>query len=101
MAAIFDGQFAIAFLKIVLSIFEILAFWQNWTCKQKICHCDLILQQIVFILIILKTKAPIMLHSKFQSNIPRGSGGKLISLVLLFLVMAAILDSQPGQIISF
>ena len=37
-----------------------------------------------------------MLHTKFQPNIPSHSGGMLILLVLLLLVYAAILDSQPG-----
>ena len=36
-----------------------------------------------------------MLHAKFQLNIPSGSADKmLILLILLFLVMVAILDSQ-------
>ena len=56
---------------------EILAFRQNWIRKQKVGHCDLILQQFFFILIILKSKDPLMLQSKYQLNIRCHSGEKV------------------------
>ena len=59
-------------------VIEILAFWQNWTRKQEVGHCDLILQPIFFHLIILKRTVPLMLHTKYQPNIPCHSGKKLI-----------------------
>ena len=53
-------------------------FGQNKTCKQEVGHCDLILQQIFFfILVILIIKVPLMLYTKFQPNIPCGSGEKV------------------------
>ena len=50
----------------LISVMEILAFQQNWIRKQEVGHCDLILQQFFVILIILKSKVPIMLHTKYQ-----------------------------------
>ena len=58
-------------------VIEILAFWQNWTRKQDVGHCDLNLQTIFFNLIILKSKVPLMLHTKYQPNIPCHSGEKV------------------------
>ena len=78
-------------------LIEILAFLQNWTCKQEVGHCDLILQPIFFHSIILNSKVPFMLNTKYQPNLEK----KLILLVLLFLAMAAILDSRPSGILSF
>ena len=75
-------------------VIEILAFRQNWTNKQEVGHCDQILQPIFFNLIILKSKVLFMLHTKYQPNIPRHSGEKVdFILVMLFLALAAILDS--------
>ena len=37
-------------------------------------HCDLILLQIFFILISINTKVPLILHTKFQPNIPSHFG---------------------------
>ena len=37
-------------------------------------HCDLILLQIFFILVSLSIKVPLILHTKFQPNIPSRSG---------------------------
>ena len=56
---------------------EILAFRQNRACKQELGHCDLILLQIFFILIILKFKVQLMLYIQFQPNISSGSGEKV------------------------
>ena len=58
---------------------EILAFRQkkNRAHKQEVGHCDLILLQIFFILIILKIKVQLMLYTKFQPNISSGSGEKV------------------------
>ena len=78
-------------------VIEILAFWQNWTRKQEVGHCDLIFQPFFFNLINLKSKVPLMLHTKYQPDIPCHSGEKLILLVLLF----SILDSWPSGILSF
>ena len=61
----------------LLLVIEILAFWQNWTRKQKVGHCELILQPIFFNLKILKSKVPVMLHTKYQPNIPCHSGVKV------------------------
>ena len=58
-------------------VIEILAFRKNWTHKQEVGHCDLILQLIFFNLIILKSKVPLMLHTKYQPNIPCPSGEKV------------------------
>ena len=59
-------------------------------------HCDLIPLQIFFILISLGTKVPLIIHTKCQPNIQSHSGEKVILMVLIFLVSAAILDSRPG-----
>ena len=88
-------------LKSVQYFLRYLAFWQNWTRNQEAGHCDLILQQILFTLIILKTKVPLLLHIYYRPNIRGHSGEKLILLVLLFLALVAILDSQPPWILSF
>ena len=56
-------------------VIEIVAFQQNWTRKQEVGHCDLILQPIFFHLIILKV--PLMLHTKYQPNVPCHSGEKV------------------------
>ena len=78
----------------ICSVFlEILLVSQNWTSKQEVGHCDLILLQIFFILIILKTKVPLMLHTKFQLNIPSHSREKVDLMVLAFSALVAILDS--------
>ena len=37
-------------------------------------HCDLIPQQIFFILVSINIKVPVVLHTKFHSNIPSRSG---------------------------
>ena len=49
-----------------------------------------------FVLISLSTKVPLIIHTKFQPNIPSHSGEKVDFMVLLFLISAAILDPQPG-----
>ena len=82
----------------LLLVIQILAFRQNWTRKQEVGHCDLILQPILFNSIILKSKVPLMPHTKYQPNIPCHSGEKVDLLVLLFLALAAILDSQSSGI---
>ena len=64
-------------------------------------HCDLIPQQIVFILNLLNTRVPLIFFSKFQPNIPSDLEKMLILFALLFLVSAAILDSRPGWILPF
>ena len=60
---------------------EILAFWQIGHVNRKVGHCDLILLHFAtnsaIILIILKTKVPLMLHTKFQPNIWSHSGEKV------------------------
>ena len=56
---------------------EILDFRQNWTRKQKVGHCDLILQPFFLNSIILKSKVLLMLHTKYQPNIPCHSGEKV------------------------
>ena len=61
----------------LFSVIAMLAFWQSWTRKQEVGHCDLILQPIFFNLIILKSKVPLMLHTKYQPNIPCQSGEKV------------------------
>ena len=43
---------------------------QNWTRKQEVGHCDLILQPIFFNLITLKGKVPLIFLTKYQPNIP-------------------------------
>ena len=58
-------------------VIEILAFQQNWTRKQEVGHCDLIPQPMFFNSIILKSKVPLMLHTKYQPNIPCHSGEKV------------------------
>ena len=40
-------------------------------------HCDLFPLQIFFILISMCIKVPLILHIKFQQNIPSHSGGKV------------------------
>ena len=35
-------------LYFLLLVTEIIAFLQNWTCKQEVGHCDLSLQQFFF-----------------------------------------------------
>ena len=61
-------------------VIEILAVRQNWTRKQEVGHCDLILQPIFCNLISLKRKVPLMLHIKYQPNIPWHSGEKVDSI---------------------
>ena len=56
---------------------EILAFRQNWTHKQEVGHCGLILQPFFFNLIILKSKGPLMLQTKYQPNVQCHSGEKV------------------------
>ena len=56
---------------------EILALKQNKTCKEQVGHCDLVLLQILFILIIPEIKVQLMLYTKFQPNISSGSGKKV------------------------
>ena len=58
-------------------VIEILAFRQNWTRKQEVGHCDLILQPFFFNSIILKSKVPLMIHTKYLPNIPCHSGEKV------------------------
>ena len=70
---------------------EILTFEQNWTCKHKVGHCDLILL-CFFIFIILNTKVPLMFRSSLKPIMSNGSREK-VYMFLLFLVTAAILDS--------
>ena len=67
---------SVLYFSLFLAI-EILAFRQNWTRKQEVGHCDLILQPIYFNLISLKSKVPLMLHTKYQPNIPCHSGEKV------------------------
>ena len=43
----------------LFSVTEILALWQNWTRKQEVGHCDLILRPFFFIVIIFKSKVPL------------------------------------------
>ena len=51
---------------------------------------------IFFILISINIKVLLILHTKFQPNIPSPSGENAdVLLVLLFLVSAAILNSRP------
>ena len=53
-------------------------------------HCDLINSAIdFFILISVNTKIPVILHTKFQANIPSHSGKQLISMVLLFFSISS------------
>ena len=42
-----------------------------------------------------------MLHTKYQPNVPCHSGEIIDLLVLLFLALAAILDSRPSGILPF
>ena len=72
---------------------------QNWARKQEVGHCDLILQPIFFNLISLKSKVQLMLHTKHQPTNHAILEKKLILLVLLFLALAAILDSRPSKIL--
>ena len=58
-------------------VIEIEAFQQNWTRKQEVGHCYLILQPIFFHLINLKSKVPLMRHPKYQPNVPCHSGEKV------------------------
>ena len=58
-------------------------------------HCDLIPLHIFLILISINIKVLLILHIKFQPNKPSRSGKMVILIVLLFLVMAAILNSRP------
>ena len=74
-------------------VIEILAFPQNWTRKQEVGHCVLILRPIFLNLIILKSKIPLMLYIKYQQNIPCHSGDKIDFIAFVFLALAAILDS--------
>ena len=65
---------------------EILLFSENRICKQEVGHCDLVLlQTFFFILTIMKIMAPLMLYTKFQPNISRGSGDKDIFIGLVIL----------------
>ena len=61
----------------LFSVIQILAIRQNWTRKQEVGHCDLILQPIFFNSIILKSKVPLMLNTKYQPNIPCHSREKV------------------------
>ena len=56
---------------------EILAFWLNRTRKQEIDHYGLGLTQFYFHSDNSKIKIPLMLCTKFQPNIPSGSGEKV------------------------
>ena len=53
-------------------------------CKFSNGHCDLIMLQIFFILISINIKVLLMLHTKFQPNIPSCSGenGNFISFAM-------------------
>ena len=53
---------------------EILAFKQIRARKQEVGHCGLILHHIFFILISIIIKVLLILHAKFQPNIPCRSG---------------------------
>ena len=54
-----------------------MADWQNWTRRQELGHYDLIQLLFFFILISLKSKALLILHTKFQLNIPSHFGEKV------------------------
>ena len=60
-------------------------------------HCGLIPLQVFFMLISICIKGLLILHTIFQPNIPSRSvlEKMVILIVLLFLVMAAILNSRP------
>ena len=58
-------------------IIEILAFRQNWTRKQEVGHWPNSATIFFFNLIILKSKVPLMLRTKYQPNIPCNSGEKV------------------------
>ena len=55
-----------------------LAFKQNRARKREVAHCDLILLQIFFILIILKIEVQLMLYAKIKPKISSGSGGEVV-----------------------
>ena len=57
-------------------VIQILAFPQNWTPEQEVGHSEFC-NHFFFHLIILKTKVPLMLHTKYQPNIPSHSGEKV------------------------
>ena len=63
---------------------------------QEVGHCDLILLQISFILIILKIKLQLMLYTKFQPNILSGSGGKVDFTGLAIFSNSGHIDSRPA-----
>ena len=73
----------------------ILGFRQNCTRKREVGHCDLILQYFFFILIVLISKVPLLLHMKKHPNIPCHSGEKADFIGFANLALAAILDSRP------
>ena len=74
------------FIFFAFLITETLAFRQNWTRKEEVDHYDLFRQHFFFFffftffflfLIILKRKVILMLHTKYQPNIPYHSGEKV------------------------
>ena len=67
---------SVLYFSLLLAI-KILAFRQNWTCKQEVGHYDLTSQAMFFNLKILKGKVPLMLHTIYQPNIPCHSGEKV------------------------
>ena len=52
-----------------------------------------------FIFIVLNTYVPLIIRAKIQPKISSGSGEKVDFVILLFLVMAAILDIRPDPIL--
>ena len=78
-------------------VIEILAFQQNWTRKQEVGHCDLILQPIFFNSIILKSKVASMLHKKYQPNIPCHSGEKVDFIGFAILSIGSHLGFAPKR----
>ena len=82
-------------------VMEILALRQNWTHKQEVGHCDLILQPIFFFNLISIARS----HLCFIQNISQIYHvileKKLILYVLLFLALVATLDSRPRGLLSF
>ena len=72
-----------------INILKILAFEQNWTCKHKVGHCDLILLCFFYFH---NFEYQGQIYNQLYLMVPEK---KLILMVLLFLETAAILDSWP------
>ena len=52
-----------------------------------------------FIFMILNTYVPLLFHAKIQPKISSGSGEKIDFVIFAILVIAAILDIRPDQIL--